>query len=84
MTTVAAVRQIERAVDEKLRGLDLSGLKLEEVPPEIAKCTHLVKLNLHNTQITSIPEVLGQLSNLEVLILSVIQYGSVKAEIVVN
>jgi Leucine-rich repeat (LRR) protein len=55
MTQREAVRQIERAADEKLRELDLSGLKLEEVPPEIAKCTHLVKLNLHNTQITSIP-----------------------------
>jgi Leucine-rich repeat (LRR) protein len=55
MSLKEAVRRIEQATEEKLTKLDLSGLELEEVPPEIAKCTHLVKLDLSNNQITSIP-----------------------------
>jgi internalin A len=55
MSLKEAVRRIEQATEEKLTKLDLSGLELEEVPPEIGKCTHLVKLDLSNNQITSIP-----------------------------
>jgi len=47
-----------------LTELDLSGIGLEELPPEIGKYTHLTGLNLSNNQITCIPETLGQLSNL--------------------
>jgi len=64
MTREEAVQRIERAADEKLMKLDLSGLELEEVPLEIVKCTHLRELDLSSNQISSIPEVLGQLSNL--------------------
>jgi hypothetical protein len=45
MTREEAVRRIERAADEKLMKLDLSGLQLEEVPSEIVKFTHLTTLN---------------------------------------
>ena len=64
MTREEAVRRIERAAEEKLRVLDLSGLELEEVPPEIAKCTHLVGLDLGNNQLTSLPDTIRSLSNL--------------------
>src|SRR4028118_514859 len=96
MTREEAVRRIERATEEKLIELDLRGLELEELPPEIAKCrqletlllgtvdinnerlnnkltefpdaafglTYLKKLDLSCNEITSIPEALGQLSNL--------------------
>ncbi|MEG4233102.1 leucine-rich repeat domain-containing protein [Microcoleus sp. Pol11C3] len=46
MTREEAVRRIHRAAEEKLTQLDLSGLELEELPPEIGKCTQLETLVL--------------------------------------
>ncbi|MEG4292743.1 leucine-rich repeat domain-containing protein [Microcoleus sp. C2C3] len=46
MTREEAVRRIDRAAEEKLTELDLSGLDLEELPPEIGKCTQLETLVL--------------------------------------
>ncbi|MEG4342869.1 leucine-rich repeat domain-containing protein [Microcoleus sp. A003_D6] len=46
MTREEAVRRIHRAAEEKLTELDLSGLELEELPPEIGKCTQLETLVL--------------------------------------
>jgi internalin A len=46
MTREEAVRRIDRAAEEKLTELDLSGLGLEELPPEIGKCTQLETLVL--------------------------------------
>jgi len=63
-TREEAVRQIELAAEGKLMELRLWGLELEELLPEIAKCTHLVELWLSGNQITYIPEGFGQLSNL--------------------
>jgi len=64
ITLKKAVRRIDQAAKEKLTELDLSGIGLEELPPEIGKYTHLTGLNLSNNQITCIPEALGPLSNL--------------------
>ena len=57
-------RRIEQVVNKKLMELDLSGLDLKELPPEIFKCTHLTQLLLHQNLITQLPEAFGQLSNL--------------------
>ncbi|MEG4808997.1 GTP-binding protein, partial [Microcoleus sp. F8-D1] len=46
MTREEAVRRIDRAAEEKLTELDLAGLGLEELPPEIGKCTQLETLLL--------------------------------------
>jgi internalin A len=46
MTREEAVRRIDQAAEEKLTQLDLSGLDLEELPPEIGKCTQLETLVL--------------------------------------
>ncbi|MEG4628778.1 leucine-rich repeat domain-containing protein [Microcoleus sp. AR_TQ3_B6] len=46
MTREEAVRRIHRAAEENLTQLDLSGLGLEELPPEIGKCTQLETLVL--------------------------------------
>ena len=46
MTREEAVRRIDQAAEEKLTELDLSGLGLEELPPEIGKCTQLETLVL--------------------------------------
>ena len=48
MTREEAVRRIDRAAEEKLRELDLAGLGLEELPPEIGKCPRLERLVLGN------------------------------------
>ena len=44
MTREEALRRIERVSNEKLMHLDLSWLKLKELPPEIVNCTHLTRL----------------------------------------
>ncbi|MEG3987626.1 hypothetical protein QUA13_10810 [Microcoleus sp. S28C3] len=46
MTREEAVRRIDQAAEENLTELDLSGLGLEELPPEIGKCTQLETLLL--------------------------------------
>ncbi|MCU0542560.1 MAG: leucine-rich repeat protein [Oscillatoriaceae cyanobacterium Prado104] len=46
MTREEALRRIHRAAEEKLTELDLAGLGLEELPPEIGKCTQLETLVL--------------------------------------
>src|SRR6476469_23824 len=46
MTREEAVRRIDQAAEEKLTQLDLAGLELEELPPEIGKCTQLETLVL--------------------------------------
>jgi internalin A len=76
MTREEAVRRIERAADEKLMELDLSGLELEEVPPEIAKCTQLETLLLARSyekkknKLTKFSDAILQLTNLKTLNLS--------------
>jgi internalin A len=82
MTREEAVRRIERAAEEKLRELDLSGLELEELPPEIAKCTQLETLLLTGcdekktseeqtrwltNKLTKFPDAVFQLTNLKIL-----------------
>jgi Leucine-rich repeat (LRR) protein len=46
MTREEALWRIDQAAEKKLTQLDLSGLDLKELPPEIVKCTHLTKLDL--------------------------------------
>ncbi|MEG5138065.1 MULTISPECIES: leucine-rich repeat domain-containing protein [unclassified Microcoleus] len=46
MTQEEALRRINRAAEENLTELDLSGLELEDLPPEIGKCTQLETLVL--------------------------------------
>jgi internalin A len=48
MTREEAVQRIEQAAKEKLTQLDLAGLGLEELPPEIGKFTQLETLVLGN------------------------------------
>jgi Leucine-rich repeat (LRR) protein len=81
MTREEAVRRIDRAAEEKLTQLDLSGLGLEELPPEIGKCTQLEMLvlggkldeekrNWLGNKLTEFPDVVLQLTNLKILNLS--------------
>jgi len=80
MTREEAVRRIHRAAEEKLTQLDLSGLDLEELPPEIGKCTQLETLLLGKwdeekeegvgNKLTEFPDLVLQLTNLKILNLS--------------
>ncbi|MEG4419184.1 COR domain-containing protein [Microcoleus sp. LAD1_D5] len=80
MTREEAVRRIDQAAEEKLTELDLSGLDLEELPPEIGKCTQLETLVLGKrdeekgeflgNKLTEFPDVVLQLTNLKILDLS--------------
>ena len=77
MTREEAVRRIDQAAEEKLTKLDLSGLGLEELPPEIGKCTQLETLVLGKwdeekwkwigNELTKFPDALLQLTNLKIL-----------------
>ena len=77
MTREEAVRRIDRAAEEKLTQLDLAGLGLEELPPEIGKCTQLEMLVLGKwdeekrkwvgNKLTEFPDAVLQLTNLKIL-----------------
>ncbi|MEG4214459.1 COR domain-containing protein [Microcoleus sp. Pol14C6] len=91
MTLEEAVRRIEQAAEEKLTELDLAGLELEELPPEIGKCTQLETLVLGKfdwekeewigNQLTEFPDVVLQLTNLKILNLSNNQITQIPEEI---
>jgi len=88
MTREEAVRRIDRAAEEKLTELDLSGLDLEELPPEIGKCTQLETLllggkfdeekeELLGNKLTEFPDAVLQLTNLKILNLSMNQITAI-------
>ncbi len=48
--------------------LDLSGLRLETIPPEIGNLSKLQVLYLYDNHLTELPPEIGNLSNLEVIL----------------
>jgi len=52
----------------KKKDLDLSELRLKEVPEEVRALKHLTKLHLYNNPITELPEWIGELTNLTELL----------------
>ncbi|MEG4404164.1 leucine-rich repeat domain-containing protein [Microcoleus sp. MON2_D5] len=90
MTREEAVRRIDQAAEEKLTELDLSGLDLEELPPEIGKCTQLEMLVLGKLEegwkrvgnkLTEFPDAVLQLTNLKILSIANNQITSIPEEI---
>jgi len=65
-----AQQRIEQAWQERAIELDISGLKLTELPEAIASLTQLQRLNLKNNQLTELPEAIASLTQLQWLILS--------------
>ncbi|MEG4519321.1 MULTISPECIES: hypothetical protein [unclassified Microcoleus] len=59
MTREEAVGRIDQAAEEKLTELDLAGRGLEELPPEIGKCTQLETLVLGNFDIVATATAIG-------------------------
>ncbi|OKH15212.1 hypothetical protein, partial [[Limnothrix rosea] IAM M-220] len=53
MSTTEALKLIEQAAAEEWTELDLSGMDLEELPPEIRKLDKLETLILYNEQVSS-------------------------------
>ncbi|QWR78579.1 COR domain-containing protein [Candidatus Magnetomonas plexicatena] len=47
--------------------LNLSYMKLTELPPEIGELTHLKELYIHNNRLMSLPSEIGNLTNLQIL-----------------
>ncbi len=80
MTREELLQLIDKAADEGQTELDLAGLGLEELPPEIGKCTQLETLVLGKwdyekrkwigNKLTQFPDVVLQLTNLKILNLS--------------
>ncbi|MCC3470985.1 MAG: leucine-rich repeat domain-containing protein [Microcoleus sp. PH2017_13_LAR_U_A] len=77
MTREELLQLIDKAADEGSTELDLAGLGLEELPPEIGKCTQLETLVLGKfdeekreslgNKLTEFPDVVLQLTNLKIL-----------------
>jgi internalin A len=76
-----AQQRIQKALDKNADTLDLSGLGLTSVPPELGKLANLSVLDLDHNQLTNIPAELGQLTNLSVLYLHQNQLTSVPPEL---
>ncbi|XZN91424.1 MAG: COR domain-containing protein [Microcoleus sp.] len=80
MTKEELLQLIDKAAAEGQTELDLAGLELEELPPEIGKCTQLETLvlgkwdeekrELIGNKLTEFPDVVLQLTNLKILNLS--------------
>jgi internalin A len=80
MTQEELLQLIDKVADEGQTELDLAGLELEELPPEIGKCTQLQRLILGKldeekgqflgNKLTEFPDVVLQLTNLKILNLS--------------
>ncbi|MBO1351312.1 MAG: leucine-rich repeat domain-containing protein [Hormoscilla sp. GUM202] len=68
--------EIDRARQDGVTELDISGMGLTEVPSVLGQLTGLQVLYLSSNQISSIPSVLGQLTGLQVLYLSSNQISS--------
>ena len=62
-----ALDRIQKAKDTSETELDLSGLGLTSLPPEIGQLTNLRELNLSANRLTSLPPETGQLVNLKEL-----------------
>ena len=62
-----ALELIEEAADSEATELDLSGLNLTILPPDIGQLNNLQLLALGNNALTELPPEIGQLTNLRVL-----------------
>jgi|GEM_PF-4738050 len=76
-----AAKQIKDALNKKSTVLNLSGLKLSNLPPIIGRLRHLTALILSNNRLTTLPKEIKQLRNLEQLSLMNNQLESLPEEI---
>jgi Leucine-rich repeat (LRR) protein len=76
-----ALRLIEQARVSGTTNLNLYGLGLERLPPELWALTNLQVLYLSGNQLTSVPAELGNLTALQILYVGYNQLTSLPAEI---
>lgn len=71
MSRNEAYRKAEVMIEEARRSgatsLDLSGMKLTELPESVGQLTQLQSLNLSGNQLTALPEALSRLTRLQTL-----------------
>ncbi len=79
--TIARRRISDARRRPKQRALNLSGLGLTGLPPEIAQLTTLQSLDLSNNQLTGLPPEIAQLTTLQSLDLSNNQLTGLPPEI---
>ena len=65
-----ALARIAKVKANKAQVLNLSGLGLTTIPPEVFELTNLKQLFLDSNKLTDLPQNVGQLTNLKVLSLS--------------
>src|SRR6187397_2422076 len=78
-----ALKRIEtwRQYGRQGQELNLTGLGLSRLPPEIHQLTNLTVLSLHDNQLGLLPPEIGQLTNLTTLSLSSNQLSTLPPEI---
>ncbi len=81
MTLETALSRIRRAAESGATELDLSGLGLTSLSPEIGNLTSLTELNLQYNELTSLPPEIGNLTRLTTLDLSDNQLSSLPPEL---
>lgn len=65
VSKLEAIDRIRAVYMGEQRCLDLSGLKLQDLPAVIGSCTHLFRLNLNDNRLITLPGELAQLIHLE-------------------
>ncbi len=76
-----ALQRINKAAESKATELNLSGLGLSSLPPEIVRLTSLTKLYLSNNNLSSLPPEIARLTSLTELYLGNNNLSSLPPEI---
>lgn len=76
-----ALQRIEEAQERDFLRIDLAGLELDHLPPEIGQLTNVRQLWLHDNQLSSLPAEIGNLQNIEELTLFNNQLSELPPEI---
>jgi internalin A len=76
-----ARQRILAVVGKKPTTLDLEGLELASLPPELDQLTTLIALNLNDNQLTALPTTFAKLAELQVLTLRDNQFTSLPAQL---
>ena len=74
-----ALEKIKKAKAAQATELDLAGLDLKNLPPEIGQLTSLQSLELVENKLSALPPEIGQLTSLQLLSLGGNQLSTIAA-----